>query len=73
MEWSVGGENGVAILIMIINIYHVLINALSAPIIHINLNTIFYTYIEDSPTKTNYIRHYLETHTHTHTHTHTQT
>ena len=47
-------------------IYYALINALSAHIIHINLNTIFYTYVEDSPTKTNYIRHYMETHTHTH-------
>ena len=44
-------------------IYHALINALSAHIIHINLNTILYTYVEDSPTKTIYIRHYMETHT----------
>ena len=66
--WSVlWGKNGVAILIMIIYIYHVLINALSAHIIHINLKTISYTYIEDSPTKTNNIRRYMETHTHTHT------
>ena len=34
--------------------------------VHINLNTIFYTYIEDNPAKTTYIRHYMETHTHTH-------
>ena len=40
-----------------------LINALRARIIHINLNTIFCMYVEDSPTKTNYIRHYMETHT----------
>ena len=57
-------------------IYHELINALSAHIIHINLNTIFYTYVEDSPSKTNYIRHlYGNTHTHPpppHTHTHTK-
>ena len=46
-------------------IYHVLINALIDHIIHINLNTIFYTYVEDSPTKTIYIRYYMETHTHT--------
>ena len=52
-------------------IYHALITALSAHITHINLNTIFYTYAEDSPTKTIYIRHYMERHTHTHTHTHT--
>ena len=49
------------------SIYNALINALSAHIIHINLNTIFYTHAEDSPTKTIYIRHYMETHTHTHT------
>ena len=48
-------------------IYHVLINALSVQVIHINLNTISYTYVEDSPTKTIYIRHYMETHTHPHT------
>ena len=48
-------------------IYHALINALSAYIIHINLNTMFYTCVEDSPTKTVYIRHYMETHTHIHT------
>ena len=30
-----------------------------------SLNTIFYTYVEDTPTKTIYIRHYMETHTHT--------
>ena len=36
-------------------IYHVLINALSTHTIHINLNTIFYTHIEHSPTKTIYI------------------
>ena len=33
---------------MIMYIYHALINALSAHIIHINLNTIFYTHIEHS-------------------------
>ena len=33
-------------------------------IIHINLNTIFYTYLEDGPTKTVYIR-YMKTQTHT--------
>ena len=66
-------------------IYHALINALSAHIIYINLNIIFYTHVEDSPTKTIHIRHYTHTHTHartharthahidTHTHTHTHT
>ena len=33
-------------------IYHALINALSAHMIHINLNVIFYTHVEHSPTKT---------------------
>ena len=33
-------------------IYHTLINALSAHIIHINLNMIFYTHVKHSPTKT---------------------
>ena len=35
---------------IIMAIYHALINALSAHMIHINLN-IFYTHIEHSPTK----------------------
>ena len=65
-------------------IYHALINALSAHMIHINLNMIFYTHVEHSPTKTIYIKYYLkkkiykknnknknalQTRTHTHTHT----
>ena len=50
-------------IIMLLYLYHTLINALSAHIIHNNLNTIFYTDVEDSPTKTIYIRH-METHTH---------
>ena len=63
-------------------IYHALINALSAHIIHINLNTVLYTHVDHSPTKTVYIKYYTEkqthacthapTHTHTHTHTHMQ-
>ena len=52
-------------------VYCALINALSAHTIHIKLNTILYTHIERSPTKTIYIGYYMETHTHTHTHTHT--
>ena len=40
-------------------IYHALINALGAHIIRINLNTIPYAHIEDSPTKTIYIRHFV--------------
>ena len=39
-------------------IYPVLINALSAHMIHINLNMIFYTHVEHSPTKTIYIKYY---------------
>ena len=56
-------------------IYQALINALSAHMIHINLNTIFYTHIEDSPTKTVYVRHYVETHAlvHKRKRTHTMT
>ena len=59
-------------IIIIMYIYHVLINALSAHMIHTNLNMIFYTHIEHSPTKTIYIQYYMEKkHTHyTHTHTH---
>ena len=44
-------------------IYRALINALNTQIIHFNLNTIFHTYVEDSPTKTIYIRHYIWKHT----------
>ena len=33
-------------------IYHALINALSAPMIQINLYMIFYTHVEHSPPKT---------------------
>ena len=54
-------------------IYHALINALSTHMIHINLNMIFYTHVEHSPTKTIYIKYYTKNkktpHTHTHTHT----
>ena len=46
--------NGI-IIIIIMYIYHALINALSAHMIHINLNMIFYTHVEHSPTKTIYI------------------
>ena len=57
-------------------IYHALTNALTAHMIHINLNMIFCTYVEHSPTKTIYIKYYLKkiyiyikrtTNTHTHT------
>ena len=39
-------------------IYHALINALSAHMIHINLNIIFFTHVKHSPTKTIYIKYY---------------
>ena len=75
-------------MIIIMYIYHALINALSAHMIHINLNMIFYTPVEHSPTKTIYINYYTHTkthtqkthtqkphykHTHRHAHTHTMT
>ena len=50
------------VLIIIMYIYHALINTLSACMILINLNTVFYTHVEHSPTKTIYIRYYMETH-----------
>ena len=56
-----------SICMIIIYIYYTLINALSALIIHINPNTMSYTPVEDSSTKTIYVRNYMETHTHTHT------
>ena len=60
------------IIIIIMYGYHVLINALSAHMIHINLNMIFYTHVEHSPTKTIYIKYYTEKQINTHyTHTHT--
>ena len=46
------------IIIIIMYIYHALINALSAHMIHINLNMIFYTHVKHSPTKTIYIKYY---------------
>ena len=39
-------------------IYHALINAMSAHMIHINLNMLFYTHGEHSRTKTVYIKYY---------------
>ena len=55
-------------------IYHVLINTLSAHMIHINLNMKFYTHVENSPTKTIYIKYYTEKQTHAlYTHKHTMT
>ena len=45
-------------IIIIMYIYDALINALSAHMIHINLNMIFYTHAEHSPTKTIYMKYY---------------
>ena len=78
----------IIIIIIIMYIYPALINALSAHVIHINLNLIFYTHVEHSPTKTIYLKYYIKTktkqkthykhihartHTRTHTHTHAVT
>ena len=48
------------VIIIIMYIYHALINALSAHMIHINLNMIFYTHVKHSPTKTIYIKYYFK-------------
>ena len=78
----------IELLLLIMYIYHALINALSAHMIHINLNMIFYTHVKHSPTKPIYIKyykikykiiktHYKHTHTRararTHARTHTHT
>ena len=39
-------------------IYHVLINVLRAHMVHINLNMIFYTHVDHSPTKTIHMKYY---------------
>ena len=70
---------GKQVIIIIMYIYHALINALSAHMTHINLNMIFYTHVGHSPTKTVHIKYYLtkyiymkkrtaNTHTHARTH-----
>ena len=46
-------------LIVIMYIYHAPINALSAHMIHINVNMIF-SHVEHSPTKTIYIKYYTD-------------
>ena len=58
--------------------YHALINALSAHMIHVNLNMIFYThilytYVEHSPTKTICIKYYKKQNKKRTTNTHTVT
>ena len=54
-------------------IYHALINALSAHMIHINLNMIFHTHVEHSPSKTIYIKYYLKYIKTLYKHTHART
>ena len=46
------------VIIIIMYNYHALISALSAHMIHINLNMIFYTHVKHSPTKTIYRKYY---------------
>ena len=47
------------LIIILMYIYHVLIDALSAHMIHINLNMIFYIHVEHSLTKTIYTEYYF--------------
>ena len=48
--------------IIIMCIHHVPINTLSAHMTHINLNIIFYTHAEHSPSKTAHTNHHTERH-----------
>ena len=64
IQWNLRGFQAnfkelTLIIIIRMYIYHTLINALSADMIHINLNVIFYTHIKHTPTKTIYIKYYL--------------
>ena len=60
------------LIVIIMYIYHALINTLGTHMIHINLNMIFYTHVEHRATKTICIKYYLEKQTHAlHTYTHT--
>ena len=54
------------IIIIIMYTYHALINALSTHMIHINLNTIFYTHVEHLPKQ--FTQDIIWKHIHTHTH-----
>ena len=71
--WTEIHKSLIIMIIIIMHVYHVLINALSDHMIHINLNTIFYTHVDDSPTKTVYIRYYMDIHTCMHACTHPHT
>ena len=50
------------------HIYYVFINTLSAHMVQINLDTLFYMHVEHSPTKTIYVKYYIYGNAHTHTH-----
>ena len=41
-------------------IYHARINAVSAHVVHINLNTIFYIHAQHSPTIAIYMKYYVK-------------
>ena len=58
----------IIIIIMCIYIYHALVNTLSAHMIHINLNTIFYTHIEHSQNMRACMHTRMCAHTLMHTH-----
>ena len=51
-------------------IYHALINALSAHMIHINLNTVFYTHVEHLPKQFTLGIIWKQTYACTHAHAH---
>ena len=55
-QWRKWWNNGIIIIVIITYIYQVLINDLSVHMIHINLNMIFCTHIEHSPTKTTHTK-----------------
>ena len=42
------------------NIYHALTDALSTHIMHINLNTVFYSHVEQNPTNALHIKYCLK-------------
>ena len=50
----------VCVMIIIMYIYHALINALSAHMMLINLNMIFHTHAEQSPNKTTHTKHHTK-------------
>ena len=41
-------------------IYHALIDALNAHTVHVNLNTMFYTHVEQGPASAIHIKYYLK-------------